>query len=285
MSVRRALLLVCLAAVAALAGASAAAAGPDLSSAVAMGDSYASGEGAGPPFDPGTNVPRNRCHRSPLAWPRLLGVPAGRQVACSGATIANLTTGSAALAPDDVGQLSRLAGLPGATHVLVTLGGNDVGFADLVARCVIASCVAAAQARTAALPSLGASLTAAYRAIAATAPGARVIVVDYPEIIPSTPPKGLRCLWLADREVPALLAFLRGLDATIASAAQAAGVEHVATGDPFDGHELCTSSSWVFPIVFSLSNTQQAHPRPAGQAALAARVSAYLDANPVPPAP
>ena len=282
MTVRRAFPAILLAALLAALGAGGASAQTDLTAAVAVGDSFASGEGAGP-FDPGTNVPRDRCHRSPLAWPRLLGVPAGRHLACSGASIANLTTASAALAPDDVGQLARLAALPGTTHVLVTLGGNDAGFADVVARCVIGSCVTAAQARTAALPALGARLTAAYRAIAAAAPGARVIVVDYPEIIPSTPPRGLRCLWLADREVPALLALLRGLDATIASAAQAAGVEHVATGDPLDGHELCTPSSWVFPIVFSLSNTQQAHPRPPGQAALAARVRAYLEANPATP--
>ena len=44
------------------------------------------------------------------------------------------------------------------------------------------------------------------------------------------------------------------------------------------GHELCTSSSWVFPVLlnpFSI-NPQQAHPRPPGQQAMARAVQAHL---------
>ena len=289
MAVRSVVLLLCLAALAAALATGVAAAQPVLSSAVSIGDSYSSGEGTGPPFDPGTNVPRDRCHRGPLAWPRLLGVPADRHLACSGAGIANLAQASAALAPDDRGQLARLAALAvPPTDVFVTLGGNDAGFAAVVRRCVIASCVALARQRRADLPALGARLEAAYRSIAAAAPGARVIAVDYPQILPSTPPAGPRCLWLSDAELPAALGLLRALDATIAAAAERAGVEYVRTGDPFDGHELCTRSSWMFPIIlnpFSI-NPQQGHPRPPGQVALARRVGAYLEANPAaPPAP
>jgi lysophospholipase L1-like esterase len=263
------------------------AAPPDLSGAVALGDSYTAGEGSGPPFDPGTNVARNRCHRSPLAWPRLLGVRIDRHLACSGAQIANLTTGQTELAPDDRGQLARLAELPDApSHVLLTLGGNDSGFGDIVAACVVRSCVPLIAARSAALPALGAQLEAAYREIAVAARGGRVLVVGYPDILPERPPGGLRCLWLSDAEVPAALGFIASLNATIAGAAARAGVEFVPIGDAFDGHELCTASSWMFPVLlnpFSI-NPQQAHPRAPGQAAIARRVSAYLEATPAPAA-
>ena len=40
---------------------------------VLLGDSYSSGEGAGP-FDRGTDTVLDCCHRSANAWPRLLGV-------------------------------------------------------------------------------------------------------------------------------------------------------------------------------------------------------------------
>jgi lysophospholipase L1-like esterase len=251
---------------------------PGLASAVAMGDSFASGEGSGPSFDPGTNVGGDRCHRTGLAWPRQLGVPAARHLACSGATIANLTTPQSSLAPDDQGQLVRLAALSAPSAVFVTLGGNDAGFADVLRRCVLASCVGLIRTKQAALPALGARLEAAYRQIAAAARGGRVIVVGYPDIVPAKPPAGLRCPWLGDAEVPAARGFIAALDGTIAAAASRAGVEFVATEDAFAGHELCTASSWVFPVLlnpFSI-NPQQAHPRPPGQQAMARRVQAHL---------
>lgn len=281
--VRRLVALLGLAALLAGAPLAAGAAPPDLSGAVSLGDSYSSGEGSGPPFDAGTDVAGNRCHRTALAWPRLLGVPVDSHLACSGARIANLASGQTTLAPDDRGQLARLAELPAApSHVLVTLGGNDAGFADILTRCVVWSCVPLIADRAAGLPALGARLETAYRDILASARGGRVLAVGYPQIIPERPPSGLRCLWLSDAEVPAALGFIAALNATIAGAAARAGAEFVPLGDPFDGHELCTRESWMYPVVlnpFSIDR-QQAHPRAAGQAAMAGRVGAYLEATP-----
>jgi lysophospholipase L1-like esterase len=254
---------------------------PGLSAAAAIGDSYSSGEGSGPPWDPGTDVEGNRCHRTPLAWPRLLGVPAEGHLACSGAGLADLP-----------GQLAGLAALPDPpSHILVTIGGNDAGFAGILRGCVLGDCVGLIGDQAAALPALGETLEAAYRGIAAAAPGGRVIVVGYPELIPERPPGGLRCLWLSDAEVAAAVPLQRALDAAIAGAAARAGVEFVSLGDAFDGHELCTRRSWLRPIVLdplTPPDPQQAHPLPAGQAAMAARVGAYLEAAPPetrPPSP
>ena len=68
----------------------------------------------------------------------------------------------------------------------------------------------------------------------------------------------------------------------IQAAAGRAGVEFVPIGDAFDGHELCTASSWVVPVPLNpfAIGPQIAHPRPPGQAAMARRVAAYLEAAP-----
>ena len=286
----RRLLVIAIAAIAALIAGGpplAAAATPaDLVGAVSLGDSYSSGEGSGP-FDPGTNVGQNRCHRASHAWPRVLGVPIDRHLACSGATIDDLAAGQTTLGPDDRGQLVRLAEIPVApTHVFVTLGGNDAGFGDALTRCVLRpSCAGFIAARSRALPALGTRLEAAFRDIVAAARGGRVIVVGYPLIVAARPPGGPRCPWLGDTEVPALRGFIRALDRTIFAAAQRAGVEFAPVAGALAGHELCAPVSWMFPILLNplSTNPQQAHPRPLGQAAIARGVTAYLEANPLPP--
>ncbi|MBR7679350.1 lipase, partial [Streptomyces daliensis] len=84
---------------------------------VALGDSYSSGVGAGD-YDPDSGD----CKRSANAYPQLwsaANAPSSFDfVACSGATT------------DDVlsGQLDALSDATGV--VSISIGGNDVGFAD-----------------------------------------------------------------------------------------------------------------------------------------------------------
>src|SRR3954451_14721299 len=74
---------------------------------VSLGDSFSSGEGTGT-YDSGTEG-NHGCHRSYLAWPRLLGVAKEHHLACSGAAFANLHNGHKANRPDDqLGQIERL---------------------------------------------------------------------------------------------------------------------------------------------------------------------------------
>lgn len=120
---------------------------------VAMGDSYMSGEGAGT-FYRGTDRPRgNKCRRAPSAYPvRVADALEARLffAACSGARTFNV--GSRFSAPDviptpqypGVGlQIRTLEKHPNADVVLLSLGGNDALFADVVARCAgrAGSCV------------------------------------------------------------------------------------------------------------------------------------------------
>ena len=66
------------------------------------------------------------------------------------------------------------------------------------------------------------------------------------------------------------------------AAAARAGAEFVPVGDAFDGHEPCTPSSWVVPVPLVLLATEPriAHPKPAGEAAMARRVQGHLKGPP-----
>jgi GDSL-like Lipase/Acylhydrolase family len=102
----------------------------------AMGDSYSSGEG-NTPYDPGTDA-TSGCHRSAAAYGRQfaaaqsgIGNPGIQHIACSGATITSLmTTGQNGEQP----QISQM--FPGSKLVTVTIGGNDIGFADVLKSCI-----------------------------------------------------------------------------------------------------------------------------------------------------
>lgn len=112
-------------------------AAPSGGRAVALGDSFASGEGL-TPYRAGTDTATNTCHRSRLAYPEQLDEgrhPAVRRVrsaACSGALTGDVV---ADLRPaDDVpAQISALS--KRTRTVTLTVGGNDVGFATTLGAC------------------------------------------------------------------------------------------------------------------------------------------------------
>lgn len=104
---------------------------------VAMGDSYSSGEGTFV-YRRATDTASNRCHRSPLAYGPLLShrKPSLRPftfVACSGALTRDLYATNHAYASEP----AQLQALKRSTRtVTLTVGGNDLGFAQVAAACV-----------------------------------------------------------------------------------------------------------------------------------------------------
>jgi len=107
---------------------------------VALGDSYSSGEG-NPSYDQGTDVPTDKCHRSPEAYPNLLtehatGWDLGPEdfVACSGSTIQNVVYGQTSQAHREGAQLDKLSSSTG--KVTISIGGNDVDFTNVVEDCI-----------------------------------------------------------------------------------------------------------------------------------------------------
>lgn len=111
---------------------------------VALGDSFSAGEGV-PPFVPGTDVTLgDACHRSTRAYSQLLaarfyGKPMPRDdfVACSGAVMNDvyLPNHDNRGEPPQIARLHRAHGPVGL--VTMTMGGNNVGFADVIQACLL----------------------------------------------------------------------------------------------------------------------------------------------------
>jgi lysophospholipase L1-like esterase len=241
----------------------------------ALGDSYAAGEGL-PPFE----ADSGRCHRSPSAYPRLVAAQEGPTldfVPCTGATVDAVVRTGGQL--DSVDHASDL--------VTVTVGGNDVGFATVVGDCVVDvdPCSHLDAQVEASLAKLGATLEAAYRQIKARAPGARLLVVGYPQVVadPSkvaydncaavnTPIPGRRidaddARWLRDKGAR--------LSDVIGRAARAAGASYVDVAGDFAGHEACSADPWLTGVVLT-DLMSSFHPTVAGQAELARLVTRAL---------
>ena len=123
---------------------------------VALGDSYASGEGDSPDsvFLPGTHGPSKQgstgCHRSPNGWaetvaklPFLSGQPFDF-VACSGAVIKDLYDANGGYYKS-IGEYEppQIFSVDSRATKLATLsiGGNNVGFSDIVKACIERSIV------------------------------------------------------------------------------------------------------------------------------------------------
>ena len=110
---------------------------------VILGDSFSAGEGADGYIN-GTDIDQNRCHRSRHTYlVDLLDIPSDHLLACSGAVAQDLhspnTGNNVAAQLDQLRQVGeRPAGPP--PGVVMTMGGNDVGFADVIIYCLVLTC-------------------------------------------------------------------------------------------------------------------------------------------------
>lgn len=105
---------------------------------VVLGDSFSSGEGIGK-----YENELHACHRSPQAYGMLLGGQGAQMVACSGATTKEVTASPQHDTPPQLTALNALPQVPGLAYI--TVGGNDIGFANIVKGCMMGDCVADGQ--------------------------------------------------------------------------------------------------------------------------------------------
>jgi lysophospholipase L1-like esterase len=110
---------------------------------VALGDSFSSGEGS-TPYESGTDTSSNTCHRSTQAYGSLLAVADGYSTnalpstnfafaACSGAVTNDLFSAN----HENTGEPPQLSALGPATQkVTLTIGGNDLGFGNVLSACL-----------------------------------------------------------------------------------------------------------------------------------------------------
>ena len=226
---------------------------------VALGDSFA----AGPWIPEATGVPVT-CGRSTANYPSVVrdrlrarsALASFADLSCGGATTADMTTPQPTPAGVNPPQLDALT--RDTTLVTLTLGGNDIGFTEIVDQCL---------ARSASQPN-GAACRAYYQRagrdlladrIAATAPklagvlsgvksrapAARVLVVGYPTIVPAL--SGCPQAPFSAGDIAYLNQTFHALDAMIAQQAQAAGVQFVDTARDSAGHDVCAppGTRWV----------------------------------------
>jgi lysophospholipase L1-like esterase len=240
----------------------------------ALGDSYSSGE-ANPPYDAGTGSATG-CHRSSKAWARMIAtdspkVHLTRHIACSGATTDALSHSFKGEKPQ-LTQLKSLKEEPG--YITMTMGGNDAGFAKVLTDCFtpFSDCVKHGTITQAAkdIDHLGTTLPAQYRTIQKTWPNADVVIVGYPRLLPVKSHSFLRCPTLGNKERQGLNDLATRFDTMLAKATAEAGVHYVSVLNTLNGHELCTSSSWIHSLLNG--GQERGHPTAKGQQAIEAPV-------------
>jgi lysophospholipase L1-like esterase len=214
---------------------------------VALGDSYASGAGAGSYVD-------GSCRRSSNAYPALQGkeFPSSKFVACSGATTKSLKSQFRALSANT-------------TFVTITIGGNDLGFADVLTTCTISGDRACAKRAATAVDfihsELPGRLDTTYATIKEAAPRAKLVVLGYPRLF--TPDDGCRTLSAPKRQV--LNDAADQLSDEVARAAERAGARYVDVREAFADHGVCADEPWINGLTNPTADSY--HPNKAGQAA------------------
>jgi len=232
---------------------------------VALGDSYTSGPAIPSQLGPRTTpAAPSACLRSSENYPSIAARALGLQlddVSCGGATTDDLEQSQGPGIPAQLDALRRSTAL-----VSVGIGGNDLGFSTIATNCVAYtpwgptrvgwSCQAHYTASgvdqlDAGALDVGGKVARVLDEIRRRAPGARVFVVGYPDIVP---PTGTGC-WPSLPYTAADVAFLRGvesqLNSALAGAAAAAGDHYVDMATASASHTACTSDDtrWVEPVV------------------------------------
>lgn len=268
-----------LAAVSGLGAGSASAAETALTRYVALGDSYASAAGVPDQVD-------SACTRSHRNYPALVNAaltPAAHtDVTCGGATTVHMSTAQNASAPPQFDALSADTDL-----VTLTIGGNDVGFAGIIVRCVSLGLFnpggspcknsytwTGSDKLAAAVDSAAPKIAATLDGIRQRAPGARILITGYPAILPDD---GTNCPWvvsIARGDAPWLRDIQKRLNTVMATQAAAHGATYVDTYTKSIGRDICkpAGTRWMEPLVTSAA--APFHPNAAGERAMADAVLA-----------
>ncbi|MFC4337746.1 SGNH/GDSL hydrolase family protein [Salininema proteolyticum] len=221
---------------------------------VAMGDSYASGVGAG-------DYDGSDCSRSSNAYGPLLAERLGAELvfpACGGATIPTVYSG----------QMDSLS--PEADLVTISVGGNDVGFSDIISTCTFSSDATCferiEEAEADGRDRVAGELADLYADIAAAAPNADTVVVGYPHLFHEQACFSAFGISAAEQE-----RLNEGVDTINAITAEVAAAQGFTFADPVDdfaGHGICSWTPWIKGLDFDGAY----HPNASGQA------SGYLPA-------
>jgi len=251
---------------------------------VALGDSYAAG-----PLIP--NQVDTACLRSDHNYPSLvasaLHITVFRDVSCSGATTADMTAGQHPLLRSVPPQFDALT--PDTRLVTLTIGGNDIGFSNVVLTCGLLSLLnpfgapcrdhytaGGTDALAASIAATAPKVAAVLQAIHLRAPQARVAVVGYLDILPAA-----GGCWplvpIAVGDVPYLGGIEVQLNQMLATQASLNQATFVDTFTPSIGHDACEpiGVKWVEGLL-PTSPAYPVHPNLLGMQADEAAVLSAL---------
>ncbi|MFC8454371.1 SGNH/GDSL hydrolase family protein [Kitasatospora sp. NPDC057223] len=267
---------------------------------VALGDSYAAGAGV-----PGQSA--GLCLRSDHNYGHLvaaaLGSAAYTDVTCSAAKVKAMTSAQydAFIRVNDP-QLNAVTA--DTDLVTIGIGGNDLGVGDLGVGEVIATCIAGAVVNPFGTPCkdvyhhghwdwsswswqygnddladriAGAApqLSDVLARIHAKAPGAKVLVVGYPSVLPQDSDDCVGRQPVTPGDVTYLRGVLGSLNSMLARTAAAGGATYVDTAGPTRGHDACSADRWVEGALPG-SPAVPFHPNAAGERVMAQAVLAAL---------
>lgn len=269
-----------------------AASSPNFRNYVALGDSYAAG-----PLIPLPRLDPLLCVRSTNDYAALLASKLGlwsyADNTCSGADTTHMTTSQSLTIGTHAPQFNALTA--DTDLVSISIGGNDYSvFGSIVGTCpglkdsdpTGAPCKAhftvnGTDTLLAALANTKTNITTVLNGIRQRSPHAKVLVVGYPRL---TPTSGYcAALPLADGDYAWADSVERALNAAASSAASATGSTFVDTYTPSLGHDVCAGgAAWVNGKDLDLLAAAPYHPFYAGmvaEASLAYNVLAGMPAN------
>jgi lysophospholipase L1-like esterase len=254
---------------------------------VSLGDSYT----AGPLIPDETGSPLG-CLRSTHNYPSLVAAGIGAvsfsDVSCAGATTADIIGPQPVTLGVNPPELNALS----ASTTLVTLGigGNDLGFANIIVNCTTLSLTGpfgspcenhytadGTDQLAELVNATGPKVAAVLADIHQRAPHARVLVVGYPDVLPNTGHGCWPVVPVAYGDVPYLRGVEGELNAMLAAEAAASNATFVDTYSDSIGHDFCqrTGVKWVEGLV-PTSPAAPVHPNALGEKAVAQQVVAVL---------
>lgn len=235
---------------------------------LALGDSFASGEGAYD-YKDGTDTEGNYCHISDKSYAYLMSAQmaysSAESVACSGAKIKDIVNDDVEYKNDDPQAFGRVNSesdneiytgfLPGYRRqsrfvqkykpeaITLSISGNNINFGKKLQYCILTqyNCFESAEQKAGILKEIKAQfteLTAAYRKIREVSPDTRVYVVGYPSLVLAGGDCALN-VRLNEAELTLADEIVEDLNTMIKRAAAREGMFFVDTADAFNGHRLC----------------------------------------------
>jgi lysophospholipase L1-like esterase len=247
---------------------------------VNMGSSFAAGSGTGP-APPGSTP---RCHQSAANYAHLLAERLHlslSDVSCGGATSAHLI-GPWNELPAQVEAVTATTRL-----VTITIGGNDLAFvANLIAASceqgesiraagIVLPCPASHQISEEAYARLETNMGELARQVAARAPDARTIFIQYVTLVPQTQCANSR---LSEGEAIDLRSVAARLAAITARAAEANGAMVLRIDAMSRDHTPCDADPWSVGLPSDYNEAQGApwHPNRRGMEVIAEKLQDML---------